>query len=226
MAKRATSAAVEPTNKRAGRRAGPRRPLQERGRARYEALLDCVEAMVVERDPTEIGFYEIAEKAGMAAASVYHFFPTKNAMFLALAERYFDHFRRGASVELDAARPSTWQDYFRQRHERAVAYYNANVPAMRLILGAQPFLDIRSVDNLVNKELSRRSYERLGCFFHLPYIVEPERKFLIGLSLADATWRISFTEHGRITPDYSAEATRAVLAYMRTFLPEDLEPRE
>jgi AcrR family transcriptional regulator len=203
----------------------PRQPLQERGRVRFEALLDTVEAMLADHDPDEIGFYQIAERAGMAAASVYHFFPTKSAVFLALAERYFAHFRQGLDFEAAAHETTTWQSYVRLRQERGVAYYNTHPPAMKLILGAQPFLEIRSEDSSVNKEVSRQAYDQLQRMFYVPFIRDPERKFLIALSIADAIWRISYTEHGYITPDYAAEALQATLAYLRTFLPEVLEPR-
>ncbi|MDR3509222.1 MAG: TetR/AcrR family transcriptional regulator, partial [Caulobacteraceae bacterium] len=207
------------------RRSAPRRPLQERGRARFEALLDTVEAMLVDQEPDQIGFYQIAERAGMAAASVYHFFPTKSAVFVALADRYFNHFRQAALEVPEDGDIRAWQDFVRARHRRAVAYYNAHPPAMKLILGAQPFLEIRSEDSSVNKEVSQQALAHIGRRFHLPRLVDPEMKFLISVSLADAVWRISYTEHGCITEPYAAEATRATLAYLHTFLPEALEPR-
>ncbi len=211
--------------KRSARRTAPRQPLQERGRARFEALLDTVEVMLAEHEPDQIGFYQIAERAGMPAASVYHFFPTKNAAFLALARRYLDHFRQGARRPIDPAETGSWQDVIRKRHERAVAYYNAHPPAMKLILGVQPFLEIHDADSTANEDISKLLLEDLRRTFHFPYVAGPEQKFLICLSIADAIWRISFAAHRRITPDFAREATRATLAYMRTFLPEVLEPR-
>ena len=217
--------ARQDTAPRMSSRLSPRQPRQDRSRARYEALLDTVEAMLVEQLPEDIGFYQIAERAGMAAASVYHLFPTKGAVFLALAGRYFEQFLNGAVFGEKPASITTWQDYVRERHERAIAFYNANPPAMKLILGAQPFLEITSADSSVNKEVSRRSFEQLSTLFHTPLIENPEQKFLISLSISDAVWRLSFMEHGRITPDYAAQASKAVIAYLRTFLPEDLPLR-
>ncbi len=226
MPRRPASAALAAkAEKRPARRTAPRQPLQERGRARFEALLDTVEAMLAEHEPDQIGFYQIAQQAGMPAASVYHFFPTKSAAFLALAERYLNHFRRDAQHPVEAADIGCWQDVIRIRYERAVAYYNAYPPAMKLILGAQPFLEIRSADTTANEDISKHLLEQLRQAFHFPFLAEPEQKFLICLSIADAIWRISFTAHGRITPGYAREATQATLAYMRTFLPEVLEPR-
>jgi len=213
-------------DERAARRSTPRRPLQERGRARFEALLDTVEAMLAENDPDQIGYYEIAERAGMPAATIYHFFPTKSAAFLALAERYLDHFRKAALQPINPGEIDSWQDFVRTGHQRAIEYYNAHPSAMKLILGAQPFLEIRSADSTANEDISRQLLEALRRAFHFPFIRDPEQKFLISLSISDAIWRVSFTQHGRITTDYAREATIASLAYMRTFLPERLEPRD
>src|SRR5579859_6857501 len=78
------------------RRTLPRKPVQARGRARYEAILDVLESLLAESDWDQIGYYQIVERAGMPAASVYHFFPSRNALAGALADRYFEHFRREA----------------------------------------------------------------------------------------------------------------------------------
>src|SRR5580658_9370071 len=93
-----------------GRRSTPRRPLQERGRARYEAILDVLESLLAETDWDQIGYYQIVERAGMPAASIYHFFPSKSALVMALAERYFEHFRTASQASLVDARFPRWQD--------------------------------------------------------------------------------------------------------------------
>lgn len=203
----------------------PRRPLQARGRVRFDALLDTVEAMLVDQAPDEIGFYEIAERAGMKPASVYHFFPTKSAAFLALAQRYFAHFQEGIAFDDARAASASWQEYMAFRHQRAVDYYNGHLPAMKLILGAQPFLEIGFHDAAVNKVVSQGALDQMRRLFWMPFIRNVENRFLIALSIVDAIWRVSYAEHGRITPDYAAEATTAAIAYLRTFLPETLEPR-
>jgi hypothetical protein len=46
------------------------------------------------------------------------------------------------------------------------------------------------------------------------------------VAIGDAVWRASFDENGWITPAYAEEASRAVIAYCRTFLPEVLEPKQ
>lgn len=208
------------------RRTLPRKPVQARGRARYEAILDVLESLLAETDWDQIGYYQIVERAGMPAASIYHFFPSRNAMVAALADRYFGHFRREAqSFTADCEFPR-WQDFVTAGHRVTVEYYNSHPAAMKLILGPQSFSDIHRSDSTTNRIITEQTVEAFSRMYELPYIQDPHRKFMIVLAIGDAVWRTSLDEHGYITPVYEEEATRAVIAYFRTFLPEDLEPKQ
>jgi AcrR family transcriptional regulator len=209
-----------------GRRSTPRRPLQERGRARYEAILDVLESLLAETDWDQIGYYQIVERARMPAASIYHFFPSKNALVMALAERYFEHFRAASQAPLAGAGFPRWQDFLAARQKAAVDYYNGRPAAMKLILGSQPFMEIHRQDSNTNRIVSTQTLEAFRRMYELPYIHDPDRKFLIAVAIGDAVWRTSFAEHGFITPIYEEDATRAVIAFYRTFLPEDLELKQ
>ena len=220
------SGAPDKTGQRAPRRTTPRKPLQERGRARYEAILDALESLLAETDWDQIGYYQIVERAVMPAASVYHFFPTKSALFMALAERYFDYFTEQSQVFLQNCNFPKWQDLVAAQHKGAVEFYNTHRAAMKLILGAQPLLEIRRSDASTNRVISDQTIGAFRRMYEFPYIQDPDRKFLLILAIGDAIWRTSFEEHGYITPTYADEATRAVIAYCRTFLPEELEPKQ
>ena len=207
------------------KRTTPRKPTQERGRARYEAILDAVEAMLAETDWEQIGYYQVVERAGMPAASVYHFFPSKGALVMALADRYFDHFRTASHAYSADANFPRWQDFFAAGIRWCVEYYNSHPAAMKLILGSQPFMEIHRSDSTTNRTVASQVMEAFSRMYELPYIADPHRKFLIAIAIHDAVWRTSFDEHGYITPVYEEESTRAVIAFLRTFLPEDLEPK-
>jgi AcrR family transcriptional regulator len=217
---------TEGAEKRAPRRTKPRKPLQERGRARYEAILDVLESLLAETDWDQIGYYQIVERANMPAASIYHFFPTKSALFMALAERHLEHFRAESQAFSETCSFPRWQDFIASRQAGAVKYYNTHRAAMKLILGAQPFMEIRQSDSSTNRIISNQMLESFRRMYELPYLQDPHRKFLVAMAIADAVWRTSFDEHGHITPVYEEEATRAVIAFCRTFLPEDLEPKQ
>ncbi len=162
----------------------------------------------------------------MPAASIYHFFPSRDALAAALADRYFEHFRREARTFTVNANFPRWQDFVAAGHREAVEYYNNHPAAMKLILGSQPFMEIHRSDSTTNRIVTGQTVEAFRRMYELPYIQDPHRKFLIVLAIGDAVWRTSLDEHGYITPVYEEEATRAVIAYFRTFLPEDLEPKQ
>lgn len=202
-----------------------RRPSRERGQVRFQCLLRSAEALLSEHDPDHVGLYQIAEHAGIAPASVYHFFPTKNAALLALAEKYHGEIRVLVNAPVPAARLVSWQDLLIIRQERAVAYYNAHVAAAKIFLGIHPSWEIHQADKSYNRKASETLFGYLDHFFQMPYVQDPQTKFEVVYSIADAIWSISFERHGTISARYCEEATTACVAYCRTFLPDRVMPR-
>ncbi|WP_337169858.1 TetR/AcrR family transcriptional regulator [Gemmatimonas aurantiaca] len=65
-----------------------REPRQERGQRRVEEILDATEALILEVGAAACSVQELAKRSGASVGSIYHFFPTKEAIFDALRERY------------------------------------------------------------------------------------------------------------------------------------------
>ena len=65
-----------------------RSPRQERGERRLEEILDAAESLITEVGPAASSIQEIAKRAGASVGSIYHFFPTKDAIFSAIRARY------------------------------------------------------------------------------------------------------------------------------------------
>jgi AcrR family transcriptional regulator len=65
-----------------------RAPVQERGRARVEAILDAAESVIAQVGLEAATTNAIAERAGASVGSLYHFFPNKQAIVDALLGRY------------------------------------------------------------------------------------------------------------------------------------------
>jgi AcrR family transcriptional regulator len=78
-----TTEAVKPIEGRPSRS-----PVQKRGQQRVDAILDAAEAVFGETGVDSATTNAIAERAGASVGSLYHFFPNKDAILLALAERY------------------------------------------------------------------------------------------------------------------------------------------
>jgi AcrR family transcriptional regulator len=80
-----------PRTKRSNEAVDPRkRPLQGRSRSTVDAILEAA-AQVLERDGYTASTTDlIAERAGVSIGSVYQYFPNKDALLLALAQRHAD----------------------------------------------------------------------------------------------------------------------------------------
>ena len=110
-------------------------------------------------------------------------------------------------------------------HERAVSYYNDHLPALKIFLGGHTNWDIRQADRSLNAEIAKTSIGYYDSVFHMPYVADAERMFLISVGIADAIWAISFARHRNISPDFAADALTACIAFCRTYLPERVAPR-
>ncbi|HVI33610.1 TetR/AcrR family transcriptional regulator [Phenylobacterium sp.] len=208
------------------RSTGLRRPSRGRGIARYQALLEATEALLQDANPDEIGLYQIAERAGVPPASVYHFFPTKETAYQALAERYLQGLIQVHSQPIEARLIKSWQDLVELDMRRAMDYFNARPAMLKILYGGYGGVEARNIDILVTDHMAQTASDRLNLIFHVPVQRDAAKKTQISLALLDAIWTISVRLHGRITEEYLEEAFRVVVMYRRLYLPEVLEPRE
>jgi AcrR family transcriptional regulator len=65
-----------------------RAPQQTRGQRRVEEILDAAEAVIAEVGVEATTTHAIAERAGASVGSIYHFFPSKDAIIRAVVERF------------------------------------------------------------------------------------------------------------------------------------------
>jgi AcrR family transcriptional regulator len=208
-------------------RSNPRAPSRGRGIIRYEGLLDSLEALLVDQDLEEIGLYQIAEHARVPHASVYHFFPTKEAAFLALAQRYVSEIRalqKHRPVPPEALR--SWQDFLAQELREAMGFFRVTPQAMKLFLGRFGGMETWRAEIAQNTSAAQLLFRRLNSAFHLPFIRDIETKLLTFIEVVDAVLGISYVRDGEITDEAVEEAHRASVAYCRLFLPDQLELRE
>lgn len=201
-----------------------RAPMRKRGIERFEHLLDATAAVLGERPDEDISLAQIAEKAGVPLASVYHFFPNRNAALEALAKRY--HQRIGDLAMIDGQGiPDRWQDLFASRIRRSAAYLNSEPAALRLFMGAGVSAEIRNVDVEGNAALAAKRAAYMRDIFDLPAMPDLEQRIATALALIDGIWALSYSEHRRITDAYVEEGILATTAYLRCYLPERLQPR-
>ena len=197
----------------------PRRPSQQRSRLRFEMLLDAADALLSDRETTDVGLYDIAGAAKVPPASVYHLFPTKEAALVALAERYLTGLKTHLSKPVHGRQLQRWQDYITIEIHRAIEYYNDNEVMSKLFFGASVIRDIRILDVKNVEAASASTYDRMNTVFEMPYLYDADTKFASLIGIYDGIWMTSYARHGRITADFARESELAGIAYCETFLP-------
>jgi AcrR family transcriptional regulator len=198
---------------------GPRRPSQRRSRLRFETLLDAADALLHDKETTEVGLYDIAGAAGVPPASVYHLFPTREAALVALAERYLAGLNAYVTRPAPAAALRRWQDLLSLELHRAVEYYNDRRVMLKLFFGANVIADVRLLDVRNVQAASASTYGRMNRLFEMPYLYDADTKFAALIGIYDGIWMTSYARHGRITEDFARESELAGIAYCATFLP-------
>lgn len=68
-----------------------RKPAQERSKNRCDAILNAAKVLISEKGSAQLKIKDIAIKADVTPASIYQYFPSKNAIILALAQYTFDN---------------------------------------------------------------------------------------------------------------------------------------
>lgn len=198
-----------------------RRPLRARGIRRVEVLLDATEQLLAYSPDDDISLATIALHAGVPVPSVYHFFPNRNAALVALAGRYHRELAQVNSRPL-APEPPTWQEMVRMRQKDGADYLNRHPAALRLFMGAGVSVEVRNLDLSGNAETAVNRAGQWRQRFDCSGLSRLEFWLAVVIGLTDGIWAISYSQHGVITEEYVAESSRASIAYLRSFLPEEL----
>jgi len=202
-----------------------RKPAQQRSRIRFEVLLDAADALLTKNETTDVGLYDIAAAADVPPASVYHLFPTREAAFVALAERYLKGLTAYIVRPLDASKVQRWQEFITLEMYRAIEFYNQHPVMCKLFLGENVLPDVRMLDVRNVAAASSSSYDRMNLYFEMPYLHDPDLKFAVLIGIYDGIWMTSYARNGYISEDYARETERAAIAYCETFLPAVLPLR-
>ncbi len=223
--KKSVAIAPSPAAPAVGRSMAPRLPQRAPGRLRYEKLLEATDQLLSERDATDISLYDIADRAKVPAASVYHFLPSVTAAFVGLAQRYQEKTLDLLAEPLDHAALTGWQDVAAIKAEAGRQFYESHVVAKKLFLGSEYTWQIRQQESRLNRsaaDLLLRDYNR--------HFVIPKDEFLadkieIAIGLIDATWALSYIRHGSVTDAFAAEANRAYVGYLRGYIADYAQKR-
>ncbi|AKU97788.1 Transcriptional regulator, TetR family [Labilithrix luteola] len=199
------------------RRDARREPKQRRARETVEAVLDAVVRILKRGGIEKVTTNRIAEVAGVSVGSVYQYFPDKRAIFGALHDRHVGEISQIVESTLVTHANSSFEDLVRALVEALVSAHGTDPELHELLTtqvphagGERAFEErLRSTFRLAiqsrSKSYDERDFEKV--LFILPHMVE-------GLAHGAALRRPA----GLSQKDATAEAVRAVQAYLRTVL--------
>lgn len=87
----------------------PRRPQQERGQRRVDAILDSTAGLIVEEGVAAVTMHRVARRSHTTTGSMYHFFPDREALLRALAARHAQALRT-LMGELEREAAARWSE--------------------------------------------------------------------------------------------------------------------
>ena len=195
-----------------------------RGIARRELLLSAARTLLAEHELDEISLGDVAAQAGVPKGSAYHFYTDISDLYgalLTLTEEEVLQTQRTPITQPIRA----WPDVVRVLIRRGVAFYNANRPHCQLQIGPKAPPELKLRDRRSDFALGGIYRQQLSAFFELPDLPNAAQVFFRAVEIADLMFGLSVLESGRISADMEAEAQRAVIAYLGTYLPAKL-PRQ
>jgi AcrR family transcriptional regulator len=205
---------------------GGRRVSQKRSQIRVEALLIAADQLLQTQEIADIGIYDVAHLADVPPASAYHFFPTKESVFLALADKYLQELHFALAASMNVAVIERWPDYIQSRYDAAVAFFNDRVAARKLLLGAVVGSDIKNLDIADIDRYTAAWYDEMNKIFVMPYVKDAHLKFTVLIGIYDGIWQASYAKYGHINSEFAREGLAAALAYLETFLPKTIPLRD
>ena len=200
-----------------------RRPQQNRGIAKFESMLDAAEQLIVEAPEKALSLYDIAERSGVAVGSVYHFFPSAQAVSVALIERYDNKFAELAEqINQDF---ESWQEVVKHHVELSFHYLKQTPAAQHLLLGAAQNWVTRKADLRGDWNIAQSMAAAVESRFQVPEGVKAVDLLFYAIRLLEAMWGTSLQLHGEMKKEALEQSLLAMESYILNYWPDKLEPR-
>jgi len=191
---------------------------RKRGRERRKLLLKATYDLLCVRPVEDISFRDIADQAGVPEGSAYHFFANRFDVFSALAEELSDQFVEAHRRRVPASRRKNWQALAEHLIDVGAKVYAKNPPARQLLIGGKTPPEVKQADRINDRSVGNVMYEVFAEYFELPDSDEMRNAFYYFIEITDLIFTLSVIEHGAITPAMLAEAKRAGIGYLGTYL--------
>jgi AcrR family transcriptional regulator len=175
--------------------AGARRtPVQKRSRERVDRILAAASNLIGAKGSQPVTMSEIARDANMSMSALYQYFPDKNAIIHALAERYRALSRRFLEAALRDVR--SMGDLKEALTKLLEQYYESfsNDPAMRdLWLGLQGSRELMLAEIAANRDLSELLAQKMRQFLSRNAAGSADATALLLWELGETTLRLALT---------------------------------
>ena len=192
-------------------------PIQQRGKDKFNLIVDVAESLVITSGIDNVNHYEIAKKAKIPPSSVYQFFPSIEALFAVMAEKHYMITFHEVPQALEEMEIKSWQDLAVVIVNGAYDFYSQDKISEIL------FLDMFLTAGI--REYSTSRLTRLGIWYKQFFMVlykksdleGLEEKLTISLDLTKTIFIRSLSLHNKITEDYKNEALDVVTSYLSLF---------
>ena len=199
-----------------------RRPKQARGVKKFDSIVDSAHELIISKGVENFSLYDIAEHAGVAVGSVYHFFPSVESVFAALVERYGDDFSQIVSEHIPPENVVTWGDIIWHHIEKSRNYINEHQQVLIMLLGPGRTWQTRQIDTVADTSVAIAMQENIEQYFSLPETPEPPELLHFAIRILESFWELSYQRHGEVTVEVQQETYRAMCAYLELYWPKYL----
>ena len=193
--------------------------------ARIDQILAAARSLLAGQGVAALSIYAVAEHAGIAPSSVYHFFPSVPALLQALTADVHRAFRASLQEPIDVTALHGWRDLSHIVEQRMLAIYASDAAARQLILAQHGLSEVTQADRQHGIELGQQMQALFERYFELPALPEDIDVFALAMELGDRVYARSIQQHDHITPRLAEEGLRVFDAYLGLYLPPYLRKR-
>lgn len=191
-------------------------PTQARGRARFEAILAASEALLLERGLAGFSIPDLASRLNCTRTSIYHFFPTPNALLNELSKRYLERLENHSREVGLACEHLPWAEVLQEISSAIMRFHNAHPVGRMLILGAPASDESFRALELTISHLGRQ-IRRLMRSIDVELPREAPDAAALAVELGTACLRLSYHLHGEITTAYRDECASAMIRFLEPY---------
>ena len=189
-----------------------RKPTRKPGIERYNRIIEAAEDLILEANSLQgITLDAVAQRAGIPRVSLYYFFDSIESLLDALYQRGVQ--KMVASLP-QAPRAADWREMMLLYVDGVRDFYLSNRVEMILALVPVSLLSV----NQVSRDFGQSLFQLLHAQGLVPKTQKVLRACEMVSELADLVWRKSLIEKGTLTPAYTREVKRVVIAYLESVL--------